>query len=75
MPRLPNVNDLAAQIQARVSQSTVALMAKTAAENPLREYSIPAAQTLSKLARSLREVSADDITYADMRDFCAMIGH
>lgn len=75
MPRLPNVNDLAAQIQARVSQSTAASMAKTAAENPPREFSIPAAQTLSKLARNLRDASADDITYDDMQEFATMLGH
>lgn len=72
---LPNVNQLAAQIHERVQQSNAASLEKTAAANPPREFTIPAAQSLSKLARTLRENSVDAVTYDDLRSFCAMIGH
>ena len=69
---LPNVNQLAAQIHERVHAVS---LEKTAAVSPPREFTIPAAQSLSKLAQTLRDSSVDAVTYDDLRSFCAMIGH
>ena len=75
MSRLPNVNALAAMIQDRVASVDAAHMSKVAAENAPPDYVIPVAQNLVKLAQALRAVDVDAVTYGDLREFSAMIGH
>lgn len=74
MPKLPNVNTLVSQVHERVRQSEAVQQEKIAAESSPESFTVTAAQNLVKLAQALRAVSADTVTYDDVRRFYQNVG-
>jgi len=66
MRKLPNVDNLVAQIKDRAARD----MEKTAGElPPMVDYTTPVAVAMHKLAQCLRGTNPNIVTYSDIYDF------
>ncbi len=71
---LPNVNQLVAQIHAKVAEHDAVLEKRANAPGPAPSFNTVAARNLFKLAHNLRLTAAQPLTYDDVRQFVRRAG-
>ena len=65
MRRLPKVDDVVKQIVAKAD----GLQKEAAVSEPTKEFTVPIAKAMRKLAETLRAIDPDEVSLKDVKDF------